>query len=107
MGYWPIMSKKSNDFETLVTEALGNIRDDRDLAREFLNDIGAIIANDASQTKYLSTVAAKHIETLQRSNEQLVKIISLKQKAPEVSFDLNDEERDNIFDLIQGEASNG
>ena len=71
------MSKK--DLESLIDEALTNIRNDRKVAREFLNEIANQIANDAEQNKYLSPVAAKHIETMQRSNEQLVKIINLKQ----------------------------
>ena len=72
------MSKQN--LETLITEALDNIRNDRKVAREFLNDIANELARDSEQIKYLSPVAAKHIETLQRSNEQLVKIINLKQK---------------------------
>jgi hypothetical protein len=68
------MSKK--DLESLYDEALSNIRDDRKLAREFLNEVANQIAADADQNKYLSPVAAKHVESLQRSNEQLVKIIT-------------------------------
>ena len=68
------MSKK--DLESLIDEALDNIRHDRKSAREFLNEIANQIANDSEQNKYLSPVAAKHIETLQRSNEQLVKLDS-------------------------------
>ena len=78
MGKWRAMSKK--DLESLIDEALGNIRSDRKIAREFLNEIANQIASDAEQNKYLSPVAAKHIETLQRSNEQLVKLIGLRQK---------------------------
>ena len=72
------MSKK--DLESLIGEALDNIRNDRKIAREFLNEIANQIASDAEQNKYLSPVAAKHIETLQRSNEQLVKLCSLMTK---------------------------
>ncbi len=67
------MSKK--DLESLYDEALNNVREDRKLAREFLNEVANQIVQDASQNKYLSPVAAKHVESLQRSNEQLVKII--------------------------------
>tara|TARA_Y100000004_G_C8750161_1_gene342046 strand:- start:152 stop:472 length:321 start_codon:yes stop_codon:yes gene_type:complete len=93
------MSK--NDLETLMTEALSNIRDDRKVAREFLNEIANIISNDTEQNKYLSPVAAKHIETLQRSNEQLVKIISIQSKKAEDSNSLSDLDRENLFDMIQ------
>ena len=99
------MSK--NDLESLISEALGNIRDDRKSAREFLNEIANCIASAPDQNKYLSPVAAKHIVTLQRSNEQLVKIISLQKKDQASSYELTDEDKDNLFNLIQGEPADG
>ena len=90
------------DLDSLITEALDNIRNDRKVAREFLNEIANQIAVDAEQNKYLSPVAAKHIETMQRSNEQLVKIIGIKQKNSPDSFELNENEKDQLFDMIQG-----
>ena len=97
------MSKK--DLETLIDEALDNIRNDRKVAREFLNEIANQIATDAEQNKHLSPVAAKHIETMQRSNEQLVKIIGLKQKNRSQNFELSSEDKDNLFDMIQGQET--
>jgi len=97
----------NNNLDDLLNEALENIRSDRDLAREFLNEISNVIATDAEQNKYLSPVAAKHIETMQRSNEQLVKIIGLKQKTAVESLELSEEDKDNLFDLIQGDAASG
>ena len=94
-------SKKSLD--ELVEEALGNIRNDRKVAREFLNEVANQIAREPEQNKYLSPVAAKHIETLQRSNEQLVKIISLKQKDQGTSLELSDKDKEELFDLIQND----
>lgn len=94
------MSKK--DLDTLIDEALGNIRNDRKIAREFLNEVANQIANDPEQNKYLSPVAAKHVETLQRSNEQLVKIIALTQKGQAQNNSLSDEDKNSLFDLIQG-----
>ena len=95
------MSK--NKLDSLVDEALDNIRNDRKLAREFLNEIANQIAADAEQNKYLSPVAAKHIETLQRSNEQLVKIIGLRQKDKVKGFELSEDDKNNLFDIIQEE----
>lgn len=97
------MSKQ--DLQNLIDEALDNIRSDRKVAREFLNEIANQIATDAEQNKHLSPVAAKHIETMQRSNEQLVKIIGLKQKNRPQSFELSSEDKDNIFDMIQGQET--
>tara|TARA_R100001079_G_scaffold106292_1_gene74305 strand:- start:311 stop:601 length:291 start_codon:yes stop_codon:yes gene_type:complete len=92
-----------NKLDLLVDEALDNIRNDRKLAREFLNEIANQIATDAEQNKYLSPVAAKHIETLQRSNEQLVKIIGLRQKTQVKGFELSEDDKNSLFDMIQEE----
>jgi hypothetical protein len=91
-----------NNLNNLVEEALENIRNDRRSAQEFLNEIANQIAKDAEQNRSLSPVAAKHVETMQRSNEQLVKIISLQQKNQSVSVELSDEDKSQLFDLIQG-----
>ena len=95
----------AKDLDTLMDEALTNIRNDRKVAREFLNEIATEIASDGEQNKYLSPVAAKHIETMQRSNEQLVKLISLKQKNTSQSMELSEEDKSSLFDMIQGDAS--
>ena len=95
----------NQDLDSLINEALGNIRNDRKIAREFLNEIANLIANDADQNKYLSPVAAKHIETMQRSNEQLVKLIGMSQKTYQTPVELSDEDKNNLFDLIQGDPT--
>jgi len=99
------MSKK--DLDTLIDEALGNIRSDRKVAREFLNEIANEIAGDPEKNKYLSPVAAQHVQSLQRSNEQLVKLIGLRQKGQTKGFELTEEDRNNLFDLIQGDTASG
>ena len=86
---------KEDELNNLFNEALDNIRNDRKLAREFLNEIANEISSDA-----------EHIETMQRSNEQLVKIISLRQKTSEESFALSEDDKSNLYDLIQGSESN-
>lgn len=100
MGEWHAVKQK--DLDNLISEALDNVRNDRKVAREFLNEIANQIAIDSEQNKYLSPVAAKHIETMQRSNEQLVKIIGIKQKSTIGSVELNQTEKDQLFDMIQG-----
>tara|TARA_Y100000004_G_C8819416_1_gene371228 strand:+ start:108 stop:404 length:297 start_codon:yes stop_codon:yes gene_type:complete len=96
---------KNSDLDTLIGEALDNIRDDRKLAREFLNEIANQIASDADNNRGLSPVAAKHIETMQRSNEQLVKIIGLKSKNQEQSFELTESDKNEIYDILQKDSS--
>ncbi len=99
------MSKENLD--NLIGEALENIRNDRKTAKEFLNEIATQIASDAEQNRSLSPVAAKHIETMQRSNEQLVKIISIKHKNATISEELSEEDKTNLYDIIQGTSSSG
>ena len=97
--------KKDSDVDTLIGEALENIRDDRKLAREFLNEIANQIAADADNNRGLSPVAAKHIETMKLSNEQLVKIIGLKSKKQEQNFELSESDKNEIYDILQGGKS--
>tara|TARA_B100001778_G_C18007535_1_gene370718 strand:+ start:36 stop:326 length:291 start_codon:yes stop_codon:yes gene_type:complete len=92
------------DLDNLVDEALDNIRNDRKLAREFLNELANQIAIDPDNNRSLSPVAAKHVETMQRSNEQLVKIINIKQKQTTQDVGLSDDDKASLFDMIQGES---
>lgn len=95
---------KKQDLDALVDEALVNIRSDRELAREFLNELANEIASDPSNNRALSPVAAKHVETMQRSNEQLVKLISIKQKQSTQEVELTEEDKASLFDMIQGDT---
>ena len=95
------MSTKT--LENFMDEALDNIRNDRKLALEFLNEIANMIASDSEHNRSLSPVAAKHVETMQRSNEQLVKLINLRLKGTSASASLSEDDKNQLFDLIQGE----
>ena len=64
------------------------------------------LSKDEERHTQVGSVAAKYVETLQRSNEQVVKIAGIIQRAtankgPE---GLSKEEKDDLFDLINGEA---
>ena len=97
----------NENLDKLIGEALDNIRNDRKIAKEFLNEIANQIAADSEQNRSLSPVAAKHIETMQRSNEQLVKIINIKQKSAEISEELSEDDKTNLYDIIQGNSTGG
>lgn len=97
----------NEDLNLLIDEALSNIRDDRKVAREFLNEIATQISIDAEKNRYLSPVAAQHVQSLQRSNEQLVKIIGLRQKSSTTSPILTEEDKNSLFDLIQKDSMHG
>jgi hypothetical protein len=69
-------------FGFIFRRSIDNIREDRDKAKEFLEQLEeVVILNDTYSLKQLGLVAAKYLETLQRSNEQLVKVAALLQKS--------------------------
>ena len=53
----------------------------------------------------MGSVAAKYVETLQRSNEQLVKVSTIIHKRDSTSgnLGLSDKDKDDLFDMIKGE----
>lgn len=94
--------KKTTDGD-LIEEAIKNIRLDRDLTYELLGGLRAeITANNTSQEK-VGFTAAKYMETLQRSNEQMVKLIAImrKDKPDTNSLDISDAEADEIMQIIK------
>ena len=84
-------------------EAIKNIRDDRAVTSKLLLDIINYIGSDNDKHKDVGAVVAKYLETLQRSNEQLVKLAALLQKQ-EKGFDgISDQDKQELFDFINEE----
>ena len=92
------MSKKVDDY---LDKAIKNIEDDRDVTRQLLDDVMRLLAKDEENHKYAGAVAAKYVETLQRSNEQLVKVASLIQKDKAESYNLNEADKEQLFQILQ------
>ena len=98
------MSAKKS-LEQYIEDATQNIQNDRAVASKLLLDL----VNEISQTtdkykhKDFGEVASKYLETLQRSNEQLVKLTSIIQKRDGSQDSLTGKEKDEIFDMIKGE----
>ena len=88
------------DFENLAEEALTNIRSDREQTNDLLKDLIKYISGAEDRHRDVGLTAAKYVETLQRSNEQLVKIAALKQKSEKGVTGLSDEERNEIFNEL-------
>ena len=90
--------------EKYIDEAIKNIRDDRDITRRLLDDVMVYLSKSEERHKEVGLTAAKYVETLQRSNEQLVKISTLLQKKESKQVGLTLDDKRDIFDLIQGGA---
>ena len=95
--------------EKYIDEAIKNIRDDRDITRRLLDDVMVYLSKSEERHKEVGLTAAKYVETLQRSNEQLVKISTLLQKGESKQTGLTDDDKRGIFDLLQegGEIKDG
>ena len=83
-----------------IEKALENIEEDRATTKELLQDLMKYLAVTDERHREVGPVAAKYVETLQRSNEQLVKVASLMQKQKSSSFDISSADKDRLYDII-------
>ena len=93
------------DVDEYLNESIKNIRDDRAVTSNLLTDLVLEMkkCSDLETHKQLGIIAAKYVETLQRSNEQLVKVTAILNKKQDSSVHLDDEDKQQLFDLIQNE----
>jgi len=87
--------------EKYINEAIDNIRNDRDVTRRLLDDVMVYLSKSDERHREVGLTAAKYVETLQRSNEQLVKVATLIQKKESKQTGLTDKDKTEIFDLLQ------
>lgn len=88
--------------DSLINKTLSNIEDDRATANKLLTDLVLYMAK-AGDTAHAShgEIAAKYLETLQRSNEQIVKILSIVQRDEVGTKGLSMKDKDGLFDAIK------
>ena len=92
------MSKAKLDH--FIQEAISNIRDDRAITSNLLVELMKHMKAQGDHThETLGLIASKYVETLQRSNEQLVKVVGLMSKK-EKEQGLSSGEVEEIFDMI-------
>ena len=92
------------DLDSYIEEAIKNIRSDRAITTTLLMELIEYIKKDEDRKESVGTIAAKYVETLQRSNEQLVKVSTLIQKKTSGSDQLSSEDKEELFDLIKESA---
>ena len=94
--------KSNKKFSTQIETAIDNITKDRTVTAKLLEDLMMYMGVSPSKHAGVGTVAAKYLETLQRSNEQLVKIASLLQKKEQKeSATLSDDDKEELFRIIK------
>ena len=71
---------KKQSLEEFIGQATKNVTDDRAATKTLLMAIMKYMQTGDDRHREVGLIAAKYLETLQRSNEQLVKLASLLQK---------------------------
>jgi hypothetical protein len=92
------------NLDSLIEQALENIKNDRQETEILLSELKEYMSISRERYADSGPVAAKFVETLQRSNEQLVKLATLVHKKEGTASDnsLTDKDKDKLFDIING-----
>ena len=93
------------NLDALLKQALDNIKNDRQVTENLLEELHQYMSVSKERYSDSGAIAAKFVETLQRSNEQLVKLATLVHKKESESTDtsLSDEDKEELFQIIKEE----
>ena len=91
---------KTEKLEIFIERATNNITEDRAATKTLLMTLMKYMQVSDDRHKEVGLIAAKYLETLQRSNEQLVKLASLLQKGSSTDQGISEKDRQDLFDLI-------
>lgn len=92
------MNKKN--LEGFIDRATENITEDRAATKTLLMSLMQYMQTGDDRHREFGLIAAKYLETLQRSNEQLVKLAALMQKREKKSDEISESDKQELFDLI-------
>ena len=90
-------------YDKLLEEAIQNIRLDREATNAALDELCQDIHSGKLDHGRSGMVVAKYLETLQRSNEQLVKVAGLMAKTTKQTETITSADIDAIYDNISNE----
>ena len=95
------MAKRRDlSLDEYLEETTKNIREDRAMAKTLLMDVMADMAASATDRREMGPIAAKFVENLQRSNEQMVKLASILQRQKTNAVGLTADDKEELFDLL-------
>ena len=93
-----------SDVKEYIDQAVQNIESDRATTSALLVDAMIYLKKNEENHKSVGPIVAKYLETLQRSNEQLVKIASLVQKKQKIDNSITDYDKNEIFEQIESQG---
>ena len=67
----------------------------------FMEDMKSSTGTELRDRREFGAIAAKYVENLQRSNEQMVKLATILQKQKQEQFGLTEDDKDQLFDLLK------
>ena len=97
---------KRKTLEQFITQVDENITEDRAATKTLLMAIMKYMTTGDDRHREVGLIAAKYLETLQRSNEQLVKLASLLQKKESKVEGITEVDKQELFDLINAPNKN-
>jgi len=97
------------EIDQLINEATVNVKEDRAATKLLLTNLMRYMSETDDRHKEVGLVAAKYLETLQRSNEQLVKIATLVHRKTNnlTNQNISASEKEDLFDLINNSEEEG
>ena len=95
---------KRKTLEQFISQVDENITEDRAATKSLLMAIMKYMKTGEDRHKEVGLIAAKYLETLQRSNEQLVKLAALLQKKENKNEGITETDKQELFDLINSSA---
>tara|TARA_Y100001970_G_C14251847_1_gene872420 strand:+ start:2760 stop:3059 length:300 start_codon:yes stop_codon:yes gene_type:complete len=91
------------ELNNYIDEVVTNIREDRETTKELLDDAMKWLAKDESRHQQIGLVLSKYVETLQRSNDQLVRVVNMVSKNTS-DKGLSEEDKNDLLDMISKET---
>ena len=88
-----------------INDAIENIEHDRDKASDLLASAMDDIIKNGTSHRDIGLVVAKYLEVLQRSNEQLVKLINIGSKNNKEEDNITSNDIEELYDEIQEEQN--
>jgi len=92
---------RGRDLEEYIEEITNNVREDRAVAKVLLIEAMHEMKSSDVARKDLGPLAAKYVENLQRSNEQLVKLSAIIQRKDNKNTGLSAEDKSDIYEMIK------
>jgi len=95
-----------NNLEKMIESAMENLNEDRSIAYQFLLELKTYIEEDLTGKRKKSTgaIVAKYLESISKTNEQLVKLIAIisKEKKDD-GEELSEEDIEGVYNKINSE----